>query len=69
MALSAVPFKPPYTTLKNLRQKVHKYTATLVNLTLPIRPQDPFTDVNPYLDDAIGILSELTAFLYNDKAP
>src|SRR6266567_709082 len=69
MALSAVPFKPSYTTLKNLRQKVHKHTATSVNLTLPIRPQDPSTNVNPYLDDAIGMLSKSTAFLYHDEAP
>jgi len=38
MALLAVPFKPFYTALKNLQQKVYKYTTTLVNLTLPIRP-------------------------------
>ncbi len=69
MAPSAVPFEPSYTALKNLRQKVHKHTATSVNLTLPIRPQDPSTDVNPYLDNAIGMLSESTAFLYDDEAP
>src|SRR6266699_2716859 len=68
MAPLAVPFKPSYTALKNLHYKVHKYTVTLVNLTLPIRPQDPFTDVNPYLANAIGMLSESTAFLYDDKA-
>ena len=69
MALLAIPFKPSYTTLKNLRQKVHKHTATSVNLTLPIRPQDPSTDINPYLDNAIGMLSESTAFLYDNEAP
>src|SRR6266576_5201019 len=69
MAPSAIPFELSYTALKNLRQKVHKYTATSINLTLPIRPQDPSMDVNPYLDDAIGILSESTAFLYDDEAP
>src|SRR6266571_3507952 len=69
MAPSAVLFKPSYTALKNLHHKVHKHTATSVNLTLPIRPQDPSMDVNPYLDDAIGILSESTAFLYDDEAP
>src|SRR6266702_7015931 len=26
-------------------------------------------DMNPYLDDAIGMLSESTAFLYDDEAP
>src|SRR6266567_5059085 len=69
MAPSAVPFEPSYTALKNLHHKVYKYTATSVNLTLPIRPQDPSTDVNPYLDNAIGMLSESTAFLYDDEAP
>ena len=69
MAPLAVPFKPFYTALKNLYYKVHKHTVTSVNLTLPIQPQDPSTDVNPYLDDAIGILSESTAFLYDDEAP
>ena len=56
--------------LKNLRQKVHKYIITaLVNLTLPIRPQDLFTDVNPYIDDVLGILSDSISHLYNDDAP
>ena len=55
--------------LKNLRQKVRKYTTTLVNLTLPIRLQDLSIDLNPYLDSAIGILSDSIAFLYNDDAP
>ena len=58
MAPSAVPFEPSYTALKNLRHKTHKHTTTSVNLTLPIRPQDLSTDVNPYLDDAIGMLSD-----------
>ena len=69
MAPSAVPFKPSYTALKNLRQKVHKHTTASVNLTLPIWPQDLSTDVNPYIDDAIGMLSDSTAFLYDDEAP
>ena len=69
MAPSAVPFEPSYIALKNLRQKIHKHTTTSVNLTLPIRPQDLSTDLNPYLDGAIGILSDLIAFLYNDDAP
>ncbi len=69
MAPSATPFEPSYTALKNLRQKVHKHTTASVNLTLPIRPQDLSADVNPYIDDAIGMLSESTAFLYDDEAP
>ena len=69
MALLVVPFEPFYTALKNLYYKVYNYTATLVNLILPIWPQDLSTDVNPYLDGAIGILSESTAFLYDDEAP
>ena len=69
MAPSATPFKPSYTTLKNLHHKVHKYSATSVNLTLPLQPQDPSTNMNPYLDNTIGMLSKSTAFLYNDKAP
>ena len=70
MAPLAVPFELSYTALKNLRQKVYKYTTTtLVNLTLPIQPQDFTTDINPYIDNIIGMLSESTAFLYNDKAP
>ena len=69
MAPSATPFKPSYTALKNLHHKVHKHSATSVNLTLPIRPQDLATDVHPYLDDAIGLLSHSTAFLYDDNAP
>jgi len=69
MAPSAVPFEPSYTALKNLRQKIHKHTTTSVNLTLPIRPQDLSTDSNPYLDGAIGMLSDSTAFLYDDDAP
>ncbi|OCK94431.1 uncharacterized protein K441DRAFT_660321 [Cenococcum geophilum 1.58] len=69
MAPSAVPFEPFYTALKNLRHKVHKHTTTSVNLTLPIRPSDLSTDSNPYLDGAIGMLSDSTAFLYNNDAP
>ena len=69
MALSAVPFEPSYAVLKNLRQKIYKHTTTLVNLTLPIRPQDLSIDLNPYLDGAIGMLSDSIAFLYNDDAP
>ena len=70
MALSAAPFEPSYMALKNLRQKVYKYTTTaLVNLTLLIQPQDLFTDVNPYIDDVLGILSDSTSYLYNDDAP
>jgi len=69
MAPSAVPFEPSYTALRNLRQKIHKHTTTSVNLTLPIRPQDLSTDSNPYLDGAIGMLSDSTAFLYDDDAP
>ena len=62
-------FKPSYTALKNLHYKVHKYTITLVNLTLPFRPQDLTINIYPYLNNAIGILSNLTALLYNNKAP
>ena len=69
MAPSAVPFKPSYTALKNLHYKVHNHTITSVNLTLSIQPQDLSTDINPYLNNAIGILSKSIAFLYNDKAP
>ena len=70
MAPSAAPFEPSYTALKNLRQKVHKQTTTAsVNLTLPIRPQDLSTDVNPYIDDALGMLSDSTSHLYDDDAP
>ena len=69
MAPSAVPFEPSHTAIKNLHQKVHKHTATSVKLTLPIRPQDLSTDLNPYLDNAIGILGDSTAFLYDDNAP
>ena len=70
MALLVIPFKPSYTALKNLRQKVQKYIITaLVNLTLPIQPQDLSTDVNPYIDNTIGILSNSTSHLYNDNAP
>jgi len=36
MAPSAAPFKPFYIILKNLHYKIHKYTTTLVNFTLPI---------------------------------
>jgi len=36
MAPLAVPFELSYIVLKNLQQKVYKYTTTLVNLTLPI---------------------------------
>jgi len=69
MAPSAAPFELSYTALKNLRHKIHKHTTTSVNLTLPIRPQDLSTDLNPYLDGAIGVLSNSTAFLYDDDAP
>ena len=70
MAPSAAPFEPSYTALKNLRQKVHKHTTTAsVNLTLPIRPQDLSTDVNPYIDDALGMLSDSTSHLYDEDAP
>jgi len=69
MAPSAAPFKPSYTILKNLRHKIHKHTMTSVNFTLPIWPQDLSIDLNPYLDGAIGVLSNSTAFLYNDDAP
>ena len=69
MAPLAVLFKLSYTALRNLYYKVHNHTVTLVNLMLPIWPQDLSTNVNPYLDNAIGMLSELTAFLYNNNAP
>ena len=70
MAPSAAPFGPSYTALKNLHQKLHKHTtATSVNLSLPIRPQDLSTDSTPYLDGAIGMLSNSTACLYDDDAP
>ena len=70
MAPSALPFEPSYTALKNLHQKLHKHTtATSVNLSLPIRPQDLSTDSTPYLDGAIGMLSNSTARLYDDDAP
>ena len=56
--------------LKNLHQKVYKYiTTALVNLTLPIRPQDLSTDINPYIDDVLGILSDSTSHLYDEDAP
>ena len=67
MAPLAVPFEPSYTALKNLRHKVYNHAATLVNLFLPIRPQDLSTDSTPYLDGAINILSNTTAFLYNNN--
>ena len=70
MTSSAVLFKPSYAALKNLHQKLYKYTtATSVNLSLPIRPQDLSADSTPYLDGAIGLLSDLTAYLYDDNAP
>jgi len=69
MAPSAVPFEPSYIVLRNLRQKVHKHTTSLVNLTLPIRPQDLSTDSNSYINGAIGMLSDSTAFLYDNNAP
>ena len=70
MAPSALPFEPSYTALKNLHQKLHKYTtATSVNLSLPIRPQDLSADSTPYIDGAIGMLSNSTSFLYDDDAP
>ena len=69
MAPSAVPFEPSYAALKNLHYKIHKYSATSVDFSLPIQPQDLSTDSTPYLDGAIGILSNLTACLYDDDAP
>ena len=70
MALLAVLFKPFYMVLKNLRQKVYKYiTTTLVNFTLPIQLQDLSTDVNPYIDNILGILSDSISHLYDDDAP
>jgi len=69
MAPSAALFELSYTILKNLYHKIHKHTTTSVNLTLPIWLQDLSTNLNPYLDSAIGVLSNSTAFLYNDDAP
>ena len=70
MAPLAVLFKPSYTALKNLRQKVHKYTITAsVNLILPIWPQDLSTNVNPYIDNILGIFSNSISYLYDDDAP
>ena len=70
MAPSAVPFELFYMVLKNLRQKVYKYIITAsVNFTLPIRLQDLFTDVNPYIDNTLGMLSDSTFYLYDDDAP
>ena len=70
MAPLAVPFKLFYMVLKNLRQKVHKHTTTaLVNFTLLIWLQDFSTDVNPYIDDILGILSDFISYLYDDDAP
>jgi len=68
MAPLAALFKPSYTILKNLYHKIYKHTTTLVNFTLSIWPQDLSTDLNPYLDGAIGVLSNSTAFLYDDDA-
>ena len=68
MAPLAVLFKPSYTALKNLHYKVYNYTATLVNFSLPIQPQDLSIDLTPYLDGVIGMLSDITAFLYNNNA-
>ena len=67
MTLSALPFKPSYTTLKSLRQKVSNYTTTSV--TLPHRPENLSTDLYPYLNNAIVTLSTLTAYLYDNNAP
>ena len=70
MAPLALLFKPSYTALENLRQKIHKYTTvTSVNLSLPIRLQNLFIDSTFYLDGTIGIFSNLTSFLYNNNAP
>ena len=70
MALLAAPFELSYMVLKNLRQKVYKYiTTALVNLTLLIWPQDLFTDVNPYIDDVLGMFSDSTSHLYDEDAP
>ncbi|OCK90149.1 uncharacterized protein K441DRAFT_666560 [Cenococcum geophilum 1.58] len=60
-------FKPSYTALKNLRQKIYDCTTTTV--TLSIRPENLATDLHPYLDNAIVTLSTLTAYLYDDSAP
>jgi hypothetical protein len=66
----AALFKLFYMALKNLRQKVHKYITTAsVNLTLLIQPQDLSTDVNPYIDDILGMLSDSTSYLYDEDAP
>ena len=67
MAPLAAPFKPSYTTLKSLRQKISNYTTT--SITLPYRPENLSTDFYPYLNNTIITLSTLTAYLYNNNTP
>ena len=68
MAPLTVLFKPSYTALKNLYYKIYKYTTiTSVNLFLPIRLQDLFIDLTLYINSTIGILNNLTVYLYNNN--
>ena len=66
MALLALPFQPSYTTLENLCQKISNHTTT--SITLPHWPENLSTNLHPYLNNAIVILSTLTAHLYHDNA-
>ena len=67
MAPLAAPFKPSYTALKSLRQKISNYTTT--SITLPHRPENLSTDLHPYLNHAIVTLSTSTAHLYDNNTP
>jgi hypothetical protein len=67
MAPSTLLFKPSYTALKSLGQKISNYTTT--SITLPYQPENLSTDLHPYLDNTIVTLSTSTAHLYNNNAP
>ena len=66
MAPLAAPFKPSYTVLKSLRQKIFNYTTT--SITLLYWPENLFTDLYFYFNNAIITLSTSTAYLYNNNA-
>jgi hypothetical protein len=67
MALLATLFKPSYTILKSLRQKVSNYTTA--SIIPPYRPKNLSTNLYPYLNNAIITLSTLMAYLYDNNTP
>jgi len=66
MAPSALPYERSHTALKTLHRTIHERAAAPVYLALPERPRNLSTERDPYIDDAISMLSTSANYLYNE---